>query len=276
MPAVSNPTLRQLFRERPLAVGILEQALGSRFWPYLDQRLADFGAHSGVHPGDLLDRVGKLAAVPPDTDWDGKPLCYLIDYLSGEHREFRDRVLPRLRKTVNPEGLSSWPDRYALELFQQEFEAFSRAFLLHLVEEETGTYPGILHAESLLRHAAADPSARAQAADLLAADVFPPSRPDEELERTLSGIAEKLRLLPLSPAAASRRDAILADLREFHGRLERHARLESECLYPRVAALKAEASSRLGLPRNGQSGPKHRPAPGGPSRRPEIRGRAGE
>ena len=244
MTSDKNPTLRQLFRFRPLAVGILEEALGSRFWPYLDQRLSDFGAHSGVQPSDFLDRVKVLAPVPADTDWDRKPLCYLIDHLTAEHRGFRDRDLPRLGSAVDPKGLASWPDRYALDLIKQDFEAFGRAFLLHLVEEETGTFPGILHAESLLRLGSTGDRTRKEAAALLTSDVFRPSRPDEDLERTLADIAEKLRLLPASPAAAARRDAVLADLREFHGRLARHARLETECLYPRVEALRAEAASR--------------------------------
>jgi iron-sulfur cluster repair protein YtfE (RIC family) len=244
MTSDKNPTLRRLFRERPLAIGILEDALGCRFWPYLDQHLTDFGAHSGVQPADFLDRIKGLPPVPPDTDWDGKPLCYLIDHLTAAHRDFRSRDLPRLREAVDPKGLPSWPDRYALDLIKQDFEAFGRAFLLHLVEEETGTFPGILHAESLLRHGSTVAQSREQAATLLASDVFPPSRPDEDLERILADIAEKLRLLPVSPAAASRRDAILEELREFHARLARHARLETECLYPRVEALKAEAVSR--------------------------------
>lgn len=250
MTSDKNPTLRQLFRARPLAIGILEEALGCRFWPYLDQHLADFGAHSGVQPGDFLDRVRSLPPVPPDTDWDRKPLCYLIDHLTANHRDFRDQDLPRLRAAVDPKGLPSWPDRYALDLIKQDFEAFGRAFLLHLVEEETGTFPGILHAESLLRHGSPLDRVRKEAAALLASDVFPPSRPDEVLERTLADITEKLRLLPVSPAAATRRDAILEDLREFHERLARHARLESDCLYPRVEALRAEAASReASLPR---------------------------
>jgi iron-sulfur cluster repair protein YtfE (RIC family) len=250
MTSDRNPTLRQLFRARPLAVGILEQALGCRFWPYLDQRLADFGAHSGVQPGDFLDRIKALPPVPPDTDWDRKPLCHLIDHLTAEHQHFRERELPRLSSAVDPKGLASWPDRYALDLIKQDFEAFGRAFLLHLVEEETGTFPGILHAESLLRHGATDKRVREEAAALLASDVFRPSRPDEDLERTLADIAEKLRLLPVSPAAAARRDAVLADLRAFQEALARHARLETDCLYPRVEALRAEAASReASLPR---------------------------
>lgn len=244
MTSDKNPTLRQLFRERPLAIGILEEALGCRFWPYLDQHLADFGAHSGVQPGDFLDRIKGLPPVPADTDWDKKPLCYLIDHLTADHRVFREQELPRLRAAVDPKGLPSWPDRYALDLIKQDFEAFGRAFLLHLVEEETGTFPGILHAESLLRHGAPGVRVREEAAALLESDVFPPSRPDEDLERTLTDIAEKLRLLPVSPAAAARRDAVLDDLRKFHAHLARHARLETDCLYPRVEALKVEAASR--------------------------------
>lgn len=245
LPATT--TLRHLFRMRPLAVEILERALGSGFWAYQDQTLADFGAHAGIQPGDLLDKVAALPPTPEDTDWDRKPLSHLIDHLTADHRDFRDRELPRLRSYLDPQGLCGWPDRYVCDLLVQDFEAFARLFVVHLAEEEGITFPAILEAESLLRHPPWKPAdvalAKARAASLLEEEFAPPAVPDEEFGRMLVDMDEKLRLQPVSQTAETKLAEIRSALGGFQGKLSRHKVLEMETLYPRVERLKAEALS---------------------------------
>jgi iron-sulfur cluster repair protein YtfE (RIC family) len=236
-------TLRQLLQRRPMAARLLEETLGGRFWADIHLPLDLFCARYGLMTSDLLDKVATLPDPPEDLDWEGNPLYYLLDRLTAEHQVFRVSELPALRAMLDVDGVPAYPDRYVAGLMLQDFQAFGRAFLGHMAEEEDRIFPDALLDEAVIRFPglglkpAHDPLRRRL-----------PGTPDQVYSRMVVDIREKIRLQTVSPASEPRFRAIDQAFRNFEGKLLRHARLETDLLEPRLAriesALAASAAAR--------------------------------
>lgn len=226
-------TLGGLFRYRPLAVEAVERAVGGRCWEWLDQGLPAFCDFMGLLPSALLDHVAGLPPVPADTPWSEKPLYYLVDFLTANHRLFREKTLPDLRRSLDLQGLPLFPDRYLVDLILQDLQAFERVFTGHMAEEEEVLFPEILHGEALLRHGLRSPAA--QPGNPFKLEFLGPTLPDEVFGRMIADIAEKARNQRVSPAFIPRFEGIRKALSDFQGDLAGHTRLEIGELLPRAA-----------------------------------------
>ncbi|MDB5104915.1 MAG: ric [Fibrobacteres bacterium] len=230
--------IRKILRLRPLAVEILEKEFGHACWLNPDDTLSAVSESHGKEASRLAGRLSALSPLPPGTDWSGKPVCYLIDHLTRNHRDFRESDIPLIEGMLVTEGLPVYPDRYAVKLIVQEFNYFREDFLRHIEEEETFLYPKIMRNEACFRHKELKPEAHKGSVNLYLN--LETHKPEIELKRMLTSLQEKLRNQVLHQPAAEITAKTLSALESFADRLFAHADLETDVLFPMAAVLEKE------------------------------------
>jgi iron-sulfur cluster repair protein YtfE (RIC family) len=243
----SSQTLRQILRQRPMAVDVFEDVSGPLFWDRMEMTLGAFCRHIGADSASVLARIAALPAPPAETEWDAKPIHWLIDSLTADHREFREKAMPGIESLLVAERLPAYPDGYVVKLLLQEFRHFQADFLKHMAEEEEFLFPKILRNEACWRHRELGPEIHRGSVNLYLR--LETHKPEEEFKRMIVSIREKLRNQHLQrPAAELARRAEQA-LDAFAKRLIAHADLETHTLFPRAGRLEQElfASAAPGL-----------------------------
>ena len=230
--------LRLILRVRPLAVQVLEEAAGHHCWACLDQNLQDFCRDRGLEASGLEEAISALAPVPADSDWKAKPIYYLIDYLTANHRRFREKDLPALGRLLDVHGVPTFPDRYAFELMSQEFLAFEQELLKHMQEEEEFLFPKIMRNEACFRYREMTPEPYRGSVNLFL--TLQPHKQEEEIKHMFMGIREKLRNLRVQEGTRALLDKANAALEAFQVALVTHADLETQVLFPVAGRLEQE------------------------------------
>ncbi len=231
----SNNSIRQILRARPMAVQILEEEFGQLIWDHQESTLVSLCTSRVIDVSDCLARIAKIPQSPPDTDWDNKPIYWLIDHLVRNHEAFREKEMPEIQSLLVEERLPAYPDGYIVKLLLQEYQHFQADFLKHMAEEEDFLFPKILRNEACLRYNALGPEThRGSVTVYLKSEAH---QPEAEFKRMIISIREKLRNQHLDrPAAEIARKAETA-LDGFADRLLIHAELETNVLFPRVELL---------------------------------------
>lgn len=230
-----SSTLREILRHRPMAVEVFEAAFGHRFWDDLESRCVAFCGQHGADCEDLLGRIRDLPVPPHGTDWDAKPIHWLVDRLTADHEAFRGTELPALENMLVAERLPAYPDGYVVKLLVQEFRRFRSDFLKHMAEEEEFLFPKILRNEACYRHPEIGSEVYRGSVNLYLR--FKTHKPEEEFKAMIVSIRDKLRNQHMGrPAAALAREAQDA-MDAFARRLSLHADLETESLFPRAGRL---------------------------------------
>lgn len=234
----SSQTIRQILRQRPMAVEVFESEFGALFWARMDAALAEVCGETDADVSAVMARISELAIPPVDTDWAAKPIHWLVDHLTVEHAEFRERDLPAIESLLNEEKLPAYPDGYIVKLLLQEFRHFQADFLRHMAEEEEFLFPKILRNEACFRHPELGPEIHRGSVNLYLK--FETHKPEDEFKRMIVSIREKLRLQHLDRPASGIASRAEAGLEAFSARLMAHADLETEILFPRAGRLEQE------------------------------------
>ncbi|MEO6094550.1 MAG: hypothetical protein ABIW76_02350 [Fibrobacteria bacterium] len=212
-------------------------------------RLTDYG-HEIRIPESLLSAGIAAAARPFATDdFAGKPLWYLVEFLTENHRDFRSKDLPELQRLFELLRLEFAQEPRAIDGFVDEFTDFRRELSSHLEEEEEFLFPKILRTEASLRHPELYPEVFKGSLTM-----FPRAHlriPEEnfrgmlaELDRKFHGLITDLRQLPIVKR-------ILETMEAFESKLKTHTYLEADILFPRAAEMESELLRRHGRTRPG-------------------------
>lgn len=234
----SAQTVRQILKQRPLSVEILEKEFGQLAWERMESPLHDLCSDRGVDSGSLLEALMGLPPLPEDTEWGKHPVYWLIDHLTREHAAFRDSDMPAIQDMLIEERLPAYPDGYVVKLLQQEFRHFQDDFLKHMAEEEEFLFPKIMRNEACFRFRELGPEAYRGSVNLYLK--LETHKPEDEFKRMIVSIREKLRNQHMHRPAAEIARRTQAALDSFSERLAVHADLETRELFPRAGRLEQE------------------------------------
>lgn len=242
MSPMESSTLRELTRARPLAVGILEREFDSAFWNRLDTPLADFCRDQGRN---LSQVVQALATMPPEEDsrdWNGKPMYVLVDFLTGNHREFRGRYMPNVGRMLEALKTEFGADPDPIREIISEFNDFRSGFSWHMQEEEEFVFPKILRTEACVRHPDLYPEIFKGSVTM-----YPKTSlrsHEEAFANMISGLAERLKRMVFEIHQLPMVKDILTALKQHDEGLKAHALLETDELFPRAADMEARLLAR--------------------------------
>lgn len=244
MDITAKTTLRELLRERPAAVPILEAVAGDRCWRRLDETLADFLAEEGADEAPVLTRLRAMVmeSTSAEQDWRLAPMYLVLDRLLESHRNFRERSFPNLLAMTTPERGCSAEESAFLNNAAREIRDFQADFLPHMEEEETYLFPKVLRTEACLNHSDLMP-------EIFTGSVaaYPPSllqSPEERVMEMLSDLRKRVAEAG-GPAVQALAERLGTALEAFETDLHDHARLEMEILIPRAREMEAALTRRL-------------------------------
>lgn len=231
-------TLRQIIRSRPMAVEALEHAAQQEAWNHLDRGFSDFCEGLGLDHGRLKRALAAAEPARDESDWDAQPIYVLIDFLTQQHDRFRQVDLPSILHMLRQDGVPLFPDKYVFKLIEQEFLAFQDLFLEHIEEEETFLFPKVMRNEACFRYNGLRPEAYKGSVNLYltARD----RRPEEEFNRTLIGLKDKLRNLRVGDASSDRLGKVMLALGKLESLLGLHTGMENRFLFPRASRMEQE------------------------------------
>lgn len=227
-----------------MAIEVLEDLCGALFWARMETPLGEFCGDIGADVAAVLDRIAAMPVPPADTDWNAGPIHRLVDYLTSQHADFREREMPAIESLLVAERLPAYPDGYVVRLLLQEFRHFQGDFLKHMDEEEEFLYPRILRAEAWGRHRELGPGDFRGSVNLYLK--LETHRPEADFKRMILSIQEKLRYQHMRRPAAELASRAQDALDRFALRLAAHADLETHFLFPRAARMEQDLNSPAG------------------------------
>jgi iron-sulfur cluster repair protein YtfE (RIC family) len=239
-----DTTLTQLLRSRPRYAEVLEALTNGEYMSHTKDRLADFCKKANLPMAELIDRCECLESTPPSGDWSVGPLCHLIDFLTEEHRVFREVCLPAIRKAFAEREIPPTMDGFLFKLIHQKYLAFEEDLLWHMDEEETFLFPKILKLEACLKHPELFPKSGEGLFRLL--EPIHLESPEEKLTHMIGIIIEDIWDRASAEPAVSLLTDIYSKVILLKERLTAHAKLETEILVPRSTLLERDVARLLG------------------------------
>lgn len=234
----SSQSVKQIMRQRPLAAQVFEGEFGFRFWDRTETHLSGLCNSLGVDTHSVLEKILALPIPAPETEWDKKPVYWLVDHLTLNHAAFRERDMPAILALMEEERLPAYPDGYVVKLLIQEFRHFQADFLKHMEEEEVFLFPKIMRNEACFRFPELGPEVHKGSVNLYLK--LETHKPEEEFKRMIVSIQDKLRFQHLHRPAAELALRAQAALDGFAERLLQHAALETDVLFPRSGRVEQE------------------------------------
>jgi len=234
----SSQTIKQVLRQRPLAAETLEQEFGSLFWDKMESPLFNLCSSAGLDSYSLLEKIVALPVPPKDTQWEKKPIYWLVDRLTLDHVAFRETDMPSIFALLEEERLPAYPDGYVVKLLLQEFRHFQAEFTRHMAEEEEFLFPKIMRNEACFRYPELGPQVFRGSVNLYLK--LETHKPEEEFKNMIVSIREKLRTQHMQRPALELAQRAQAAMDGFAERLLAHAALESDVLFPRAGRLEQE------------------------------------
>ena len=231
-------TLRQIIRSRPMAVEALERASLHEMWNRLDQGFSDYCESLDLDLGRLRNDLAATEPAQDDSDWDARPIYHLIDFLTQQHDRFRQVDMPAIIHMLRLHGIPNFPDKYVFRLVEQEFLAFREELLGHIEEEETFLFPKIMRNEACFRFNGLQPEVYKGSVNLYLTTRT--RKPEEEFNRTLVDLKDKLRNLRVGEGTADRFNRVMTALDIFDSMLVAHTGMENRYLFPRAGRLEQE------------------------------------
>lgn len=245
----SSSTIRQILRQRPMALEIFEAEFGALFWDRMETPLGKLCDEANADVSGIMATLSELPIPADDTDWAAQPIHWLVDHLTLDHARFRDDEMPAIDAMMNEEKLPAYPDGYVVKLLMQEFRHFQSDFLKHMAEEEEFLFPKILRNEACYRHRELGPEIHRGSVNLYLK--LQTHKPEDEIKRMIVSIREKLRNQHIDRPATDIAKQVEQAMDVFSERLMAHADLETQILFPRAGRLEQELyeSSAPGLSR---------------------------
>jgi len=245
MEAIKNwifPTtcLAEAVKIRPASLAFLYR-LGCNPWAQSGMTLEKLGILSGLTTEQIMRELECLPIPERDTHWEEQPVCFLIDYLTAQHREFIYSDLPAFKTLLEmPPGRISGSDLY--RLLREAFLHFNIEFQEHMQEEENHFFPGILRNEYALRHGGGG-LVRPIAEDFLASERLIDSK--DQISLALDQWMQCAEIGDRFRAGTGRSDIALEAMRELDWKIRTHEGLEQERLYPMAARIESELAANV-------------------------------
>ncbi len=242
MSVPDSRTLREIIRARPMAIEVFEELSGYGFWAHLDDRLIDY-CHEKRKDEAVVS--GRIAGLPPAHPGDGlisKPLWYVVDYLTANHREFRAHDLPNMHRLFDLLRLEFAQEPTAIDGFVEEFTDFRRDLAWHMDEEEEFLFPKILRTEASLWHPELYPEIFKGSVNMLPKHHL--HIPEEAFRAMLEKLTLKFRALITDLHQLPIVKQILEAMQAYDAKLKAHTHLEADVLFPRAAAMEASLVRR--------------------------------
>lgn len=235
MYPIENMTLREIIRNRPIVIGILEEMTGGSFWGGLETSLESFCKDARLDLKAIRQRIAELPANRTRQDWKELPLYIVVDHLTADHKLFRTRDLPEIHRLLD--GLrQDFPDSGdALDGLLSEFKDFRRNFSWHMEEEEEFIFPKILRTEASMRHPDLYPEVFKGSLRMYAQ--IQQHGPEEGFHDLVSGLTLKLRGIVSNVSQLPLIKETLSALQGYEARLRAHSIIESEILFKRALAM---------------------------------------
>jgi hypothetical protein len=231
------PTTRiaDAVRYRPASLAAF-YGIGCNPWEEGEKSLEWLCMRYGIPLHRLMRELGELPVPGPQSPWDELPACFLIDFLTSQHREFIHADLPALRALLDADrGRISGTRLFGL--MGQTLHRFGIVLRKHIQEEEESNFPAILRNEYALRHGCVG-SKEPVAESLLASD-----RLLEGEERVSFALDQWLRTAEQSGQLDSgpvHLDIAVGAMRDLARKIRSHERIERERLYPIAARIETE------------------------------------
>lgn len=232
MDTQSDLTIRQWLRKRPATVRLFEDLAAHAAWNHLDDSLTTFCRLFSLQVVDVRHQLIGTVPVSGHEDWLEKPLYRLIDQLTLNHKDFREKDLPRIEHHLSMVKLELGLAVALAEKAHADFLSFRQEFTWHMDEEEAFLFPKILRTEACLRHPELYPEVYKGSVRM-----FPPEQmrmPEEAFREMLGELVAKIQALPVNPLHAAHMQSLLADLLAYGAKLKAHTYLESEILFRRA------------------------------------------
>ncbi|MEO7425149.1 MAG: hypothetical protein ABI036_08175, partial [Fibrobacteria bacterium] len=202
---------------------------------------------------DLARVTRSLETLPPceeSRNWNEVPLYHLIDFLAGNHREFRTRYIPNITRMLEALKSEFGAESGPIEDIISEFNGFRNDFSWHMQEEEDFVFPKILRTEACLHH----PEMYSEVFKGSVA-MYPKSnvRAQEEAFSLIIGeLTEKLKGMIFDLQQLPMVKDILTALQNHDAGLKAHAFLETDILFPRAVEIEKKlllrAQAQLAIP----------------------------
>lgn len=227
-------SLGAILRTRPLALSVFESH-GLSPWKDLTASIECACRLQGLPTETLSWEIGGLQAPAAESDWSRLSIYHLLDFLTEEHRVFRD-FLASITYTLNTDPLEDLESRMFHANLSRDWRTFYGSFLEHLREEEEFLFPKILRYHASLRDGNIDPEfGNGSVRVFKAVRMGRREQGEIEIYRKLlerswpAAGGEK----PLCPSETRLRPLLEA----FLAKLESHANLETEALFPAATAM---------------------------------------
>ncbi len=228
--------IRNLVEENYVFASVLHH-FGIDFYNYPEQNLAEVCASKGLKPALI---IASLEDVVED---DHEHLQYLmslpvdlvITYLQHKHFTFIKRTLPYLAKLINSYPTNNEPA--VISDIRAAFPLFVEYFIVHMREEEYGTFKFISEIDRVIKGETAFSklffSLRKNSIKKIA---------DEHLHQddVMVGIRKLTNNYLLQPGSPVLLKIIYSELQSFERTLIIHARIENEVLLPKALLLEKE------------------------------------
>lgn len=223
-------SIGNVLRLRPIAVEILEELTGGRYVNQLESTLSQFCKVEEISEEMLLEKLNHLGPSKIDKDWKGTSLYYLVDYLTEQHREFREVDLPLIRELFSKKTKTPNLTGYLFRSIFQKYCAFEEELLWHITKEEDFLFPKILKTEAYLKYRDLLPDTTFRLSNLFGPT--PAELPGEKLMHMLSIILNNIwDQLSLGPDAFLNSD-IYSKLETLKDKLVAHENVETNVLFP--------------------------------------------
>lgn len=238
----TTSTLREILRERPLAVSLFEDQAGYGFWNHLDLQFPHFCHILKLDERGLAANIAGLPEEQATGGWTAKPLYCLADHLTANHREFRAKDLPQMQRLFELIRLEFPNESGTIDAFLAEYRSFRQELSWHMNEEEEFLFPKILRTEASLRHPELYPEIYKGSVNM-----FPKNQlhvPEEAFRDMLAELTAKFKELVTDLHQLPVVREILSVLQTFAMKLKAHTYLEAEVLFPRAAEMENRLASR--------------------------------
>jgi len=222
-------------RFRPASLELFYR-LGHNPWKQGRTTLETLSIMSGLAREQLLQKLAEMPVPGPDFPWEERPLHFLVDYLTAQHREFLISDLPSFkalleRHTSKKSGIES------LCLFREAFYRFEMAFRGQMQEEEDSHFPGILMNEYALRLGVFG-QIRPMASEILTSDHLIDS--EDEISYALEEWVRSMDQADRHGLGPGGSGHVIEAMSDLAHKIRAHIRFEQERLYPLAARLEMD------------------------------------
>jgi iron-sulfur cluster repair protein YtfE (RIC family) len=235
-------TLKSLIRKKPAYIEILQKHFAYAIWNHLDDKFSDFCMANQKTEQELQQAFLEFEEEGVTEDWVTKPLYFLIDHLTVEHKEFRSYELPLILTRMEACRTISGIDIPYLDSLIKSYQDFRREFLTHMEEEEDFLFLKIMRTEASLRYPQLYPEVFKGSVSMYSSTLLHST--EAEIGEMVAGVLTKVAGFPAVIEATSELKNLIAVLKGLESKIGNHTYLESVILFPRAKKMEEDLRKR--------------------------------